>query len=174
MTIAQRRIGGNRRFMFFRRDRLAGQQRFVDLQSARTQNAHVCGHPVTRLKEDDVARNQIRDIHRLARAIPQYRRMRSNQIADRAQRPLGLSFLNEADDRIGDHHRRDHGRVDDMAQQQRRARRCEQEIDKHAVELRQEPQRRMHRGGRRQAVRPECDQAAINLVPTKAGFVTRQ
>jgi hypothetical protein len=118
-----------RRFLLGRRHRLAGEQRLVEQQAARVAAAHVGRHAVAGLEQHHVAGTRLatgtlrRAPSRSTAACGAIRR----RIASSAF--LRLALLDEADQRVEQHHGNDHRSVDRVAEDRRRERRGEQEID---------------------------------------------
>ncbi len=168
-AVAERRAGVDRGNRLVDRHRLAGQDRLVDPEAARLDQPEVGRHPVTGLEQHDVARH-----HRLCRdgrppAVPQDRGVRIDHGADRLQRPLRASLLDEADDGVGDHHGEDHQRVRKVAERARQHAGRHQHVDQQVVELQQEPPEDAPAWRLRQPVRPVDAEPAVGLVVGEPG-----
>ena len=103
--------------------------RLVDTQPAGLDQSQVGRHPVTGLEQHHVARYHRLGRYRLSPVAATYRCLRLDEVADRGQRPLGASLLDEADQRVHYDHRRDHHRVGAVPDSDRDRRR-QQRIDR--------------------------------------------
>ena len=129
MTITQRGVGRGGSLALIGRDRLAGEDSFFHQQGACADEAQVGGDTVSRLQQDDVARDDLGHLDARTPTVPQELSLRRNHVADRAQCHLGLALLNEAHHRVDQHDGKDDGRVDEVPQQRRRKGGSEQEVD---------------------------------------------
>ena len=72
---------------------LAGQRAFLDLQRRRHDHPSVGGHPVTRVDDDDIARDDLVGGHLHDLAVTTDLGDRLHHRAERRRRRLGLAFL---------------------------------------------------------------------------------
>ncbi len=152
--VAERGVGGHVSLGLLRRDRFAGQRRFVDQHPARANEPYVRRQAVSGLEQHHVAEHQLPHRELPALAGAQDDGVRRDHAGDRRERLLGLALLHEADGRVGDdHHENDRG-VDRVPEQHGRERAAEQEIDQRAVKLPEEPHHGMDPPRRRERIRP--------------------
>ena len=133
---------------------LTRQHGFLDPQPAHLEKPEVGRHAVTGFQNDQVARHDLVAGNRPAPSGTQHRRLRSQHVADGLERLFRLAFLDEADDRVHDHHGQDHHGVHQMAQQRRDPRGSKKHRDQQIVELTQKAEQRALAFRFRQAVRP--------------------
>ena len=79
------------------RRRLAGQQRFVDLQVLAFDKRSVCGNTIAFGKHDHVAARHFPAGNPFALAVANDQRARTRQVPKRFQNALGARFLNDGD-----------------------------------------------------------------------------
>jgi hypothetical protein len=138
VTVAERCIVGCGTVLLLRGDRFAREQSLVDQQPPRPQQAQVRRHAVPRLQEHHISRDEVSDRHAHAAAVAQHVGVRRDQAPNGGQCVLCLALLQEADDRIDEHHRGDHRGIEPMPQQSRGHGSSQQRIDECAVELGEE------------------------------------
>ena len=102
------------------------------------QEAEIRRHTIPRLQPDDVAGRQFHGIDRALLPISQCHRLRRQHRTHCVERPLGLPLLNEADQRVDQHHTDDDAEIDPMAQHRGDRPRDQQDIDLHVLEMQQE------------------------------------
>ena len=125
----------DRRDLLARGQRLAGQDRLLDRQARCRDQAEIGRHLGARLELDDVAADDAlgRDLD--AAAVAQHCRARCQHAAQRLQRLLRLALLEEADQRIGDHHGQNDDGVDVVAEQRGNGGGGHQHQDQQVLEL---------------------------------------
>ena len=134
-AVAERRIVRDRPHRLVDRNRFTRQHRFLGGKATCLEQAHVGGNLVARLQQHDVARHEIRAVHRHTATVPQDRGMRRQHVADGRHRLLRLAFLDEADHGIGKHDRKDHTGIDPVLEGSRDDGCTEEDVDQHIVEL---------------------------------------
>jgi hypothetical protein len=142
-AIAKRGVRRDQILLLFGRHRFAGQQRLVDQEPARADQAQVGGHAIPRLEQHEVAWHEVGDRDAHASTVAQNAGMWRDHLADGVERLLRLAFLNEADDGVDQDDGDDHRGIDAVADQCGRDRRRQEEVDQRIVELREEPPDRM-------------------------------
>ena len=140
----------------FNRRGFAGEHGLLQAQAAGRQQPQICRHAVARFEQDDVAGHERFRIALATTAVPQDARLRGQHLLDGRQRPLRPPFLHEADDRVDQHHGKDHACIDDMTQQRGHGRRADQHEDQQVAELPQEPGDGAGAGRLGQPVRPDA------------------
>jgi hypothetical protein len=146
-------IGRCRRVVLCRGNRFPGEERFIDKQPSRAQQAQVGRHAVAGFDQHDVARHQARRRHAHAPAVSQHARLRRDHAPHGRERFLGLAFLDESHEGVHQHHSDNRPGVDRVAEDRGAERRGEQEVDQHVVELRGDARERMARLCFRKGVR---------------------
>ena len=103
------------------------------------QQAHIRRQTIAGVDQDNIAGHQLhrRNLHNAARTAHQ--RLGHHHAENAAQRLLGLAFLEKTDQRIDQHHRPDHQRINVIADQQRHQAGHHQHIQQHIVELIEQP-----------------------------------
>jgi hypothetical protein len=122
--------------------RFAGQRRFLDAQVARLDEAQVGRNLVSRSEQHQVTGHQVLGLDLLSPAVPHHRGAERKHVADRVERLFRLAFLNEADQRIDQHHAQDHAAIHPVPEGRGDAGGAEQHIDQDIVELKQETSQR--------------------------------
>ena len=153
-AVAQGGIGGDGGLALFHRHRLASQDRLLRRKAPCLDHPQVGGHLVSRLQKNDVTGHKVGSVHRYPQSIAQHSGLGRQHVADRGHGGFGLALLDEADDRVGQHHGQDHAGIDPMLQGPRHQRSTDQHINQHMVELSQESDHRPARLHWRQAVGP--------------------
>ncbi len=151
-AVAENGIGGNCRLVLPGSDRFTGQNRLVDQQSARADEAQVGRYAVAGFDQHDIAGDDLGNGHTLAVPVAEHAAAWRDHAADGSQRVLCLAFLDEADDGIGDHDGNDHPGVDEMAEKPGCQCAREKEVDQGVVELGEKAQERAARRRRRKLV----------------------
>ncbi len=137
-AVAEHRLRRHRMHTLVDRHRLAGQRRLLDPEAPRLDQPDVGGDPIPGFEENHVAGDQRFDGNRQPAAVADDRGARGDHVADRIERPFRPPFLHEADHCIGDHHREDHRRVSDFAEQRGDHGRTEKHVDEDVGELAEE------------------------------------
>jgi hypothetical protein len=166
--VAERCLSSNRRNPFVDRHRLAGQRRFVDAQIAHADQTQIRGHTVAGLEQHEVARNDGLRGDCGSLSIADDGSARVDHHPDGIQRPLGASFLDMANDGVEqDHGEHDNG-VGDMADGERERGGCQQHVDQHMIELREEAKDLASFWRCRQAIGAETLLACFSLLRSEA------
>ncbi len=152
------------------RYRFAGEDRLVDAQAPRPDQAYVGGHPRPGFDEYEIAGNDRIGTDRDAMAVAQHGRLWVDHAADGFQRLRRLAFLDEADDRIGQRYRQHHTGIDPVAERRRKHRRCQQCVNEDIVKLEEETHERAAADCLRQPVRPEFRQPRGCLIAGQSVF----
>lgn len=167
-AVAERGVGRHGALALLGRNRFAGERGLLDQQPARADQTEIGRNAVSGLDHDDVAGHEVGHRYRDPAPVAQRGGLRRHELADRAQRLLGLAFLDMADDRVDQHHRGDDARIDGVAQHGRSDGGGEQDVDQRVVELREKAEQRMAAGRRRERVRTERGTAQGRLAPGQA------
>ena len=146
------------------RHRFAGEDRLVDAQAPRPDQADVGGHPRPGFDEHEIAGNDRIGADGDAMAVAQHRRLGVDHAADGLQRLRRLAFLDEADGRIGQRHRQHDAGIDPVAERRRKHRRRQQGVDEDVVELEEEARQGAAPCRPRQPVRPEDRQPRLSFI----------
>ena len=133
--VRQLRVETHRPDVLGDRHRLTRQQRLVDLQCVRPDEAQIGRYPRTGLEQDDVARHEIPAVDLFVAAVADDARVGHHQLHQREHRTLGLAFLREPDHCVQHQHRGDHHGVQVLAEHHRDGERGEQDEDQRAAEL---------------------------------------
>jgi hypothetical protein len=122
------------------RQGLAGEQRFVDLQPVRRQQAEVRGHPVAALQPDHISGHHLFGVHLLHLAVAQHRGADLQQPEQGLAAALGLVFLETADGRVQQQHGQDEQGVRGIVRMDEQGDRGRdgQDEDERALELAQQ------------------------------------
>ena len=99
---------------------LAGQRRLVDREPGSRDQPSVRRHPLALAQDDEIAGDDLLDADLALAAGADHARAPLEHVAEREHRSLGSRFLDEAEQRVEDHDRRDRRRLDPFADQQRR------------------------------------------------------
>ena len=104
----------------------AGEQRLVDGEVARLDEAAVGGHQVAGIEHDDIAGDERLDRHLSDRPVAHHVGLDRDRAGQRLHRVLGLALLNEIEDDAQEHDRGDDGEAGEVAGQSRQAAREEE------------------------------------------------
>lgn len=113
---AQRRRLRCRLHLLLDRNRFAGKNRLLHRHGVCTGKAQVGGHLVTCFAQHDVAGNRSHALDADALAAAHHIGVGSKHPADGVHRLFRFTFLDEADDAVGEHHRENDARVDPVTE----------------------------------------------------------
>ena len=155
---------GRRPLNLIDRDRFARQRRFLDAKALDLAEAKVGRDLVARLQQDDIAGNQFFGRDHARFPVAHGHGLGRKHVADRIQRFLRFTFLDEAEQSIDDDHAQDHRCVEPFPKEDLSHRGGQKHIDEHVVDLHEEPHERAALARGRQPVGSVFLQPLGNLV----------
>ena len=174
-AVAERRVGRDRIALLLDRHRLAGERGLLDAQVLDPEQPQIGGHAVAGLDQHHIAGHQLHGIDRKGVTVAQHRSLERQHAADRGQRPLGLAFLDKADDGVDDYHADDYAGVHPVAKCGGNARGRQQDIDQDIMKLQKKAYERPAPPTFGDEVRPDPRQTGRRLTGTQtAGRVAAE
>src|SRR5690606_26051529 len=169
-AVAQHRLRRDRLGVLFHWHGFAGQDRLLNLQPVRLQQAQIGGDLVGGFQHDDVARHQLLTGDTATLSPAQYRGVRRQHLPDGVHGFFRLAFLNETDDGVGDYHRQNYYGVPQVAKQPRDHGGAQQDVYQDVVELQQKAQPDRLSRGLGQSVGADTIQPRLSLGRIQPGF----
>ena len=155
------------------RDRFARQRRFLDAKVLDLAEAKVGRDLVAGLQQDDVAGNQFFGRDHARFPVAHGHGFGRKHVADRIQRFLRFTFLDEAEQSIDDDHAQDHRCVEPFPKEDLSHRGGQKHIDEHVVDLHEEPHERAALARGRQPVGSVFLQPLGDLVGLQSRLLIR-